>query len=151
VIYLLGSHETEVEIDALKDSEIASVVTEISSHVPEVDAIYIYGSMSKGEGRSDSDVDIAILTDKPLRVQDVILIKAKLERMLKRDVDLLDLRRASTEMAYQVTTDGICILGEESEKTGLFDVAISSMYFDLELSRRDIVKDVLKRGSVYGR
>lgn len=135
----MGKREEQVITDTIRRA------------LPDVEAIYLYGSMAHGAGRDDSDVDIACLRLQPLTASEVLALRTDLAVLLGRDVDLLDLRRASTEMAFQVVTDGRCLFGEEEEAVANFDTSIMSQYANLQIERREIVEDAVKRGSIYGR
>jgi len=57
--------------------------------------IYIFGSIVKNRGRNDSDIDIAILTDKQTDEYKLYMVSQQLADELKREVDIVDLRKAS--------------------------------------------------------
>jgi predicted nucleotidyltransferase len=48
------------------DKDINDIVSLVLNRVPRSRAIYLFGSYARGMARSDSDIDIAILTDEPL-------------------------------------------------------------------------------------
>ena len=52
--------------------------------------IYLYGSFAQGEGRKDSDIDLAVCTD-PRKCR-AFLLANELAQRLRRDVDLVELR-----------------------------------------------------------
>ena len=69
----------------------------------DIDAAYIFGSMSKGTEKQDSDVDIAILThhaglDSELKIK----ISEDLEALCRRQIDIVVLSEASCILQYQV-------------------------------------------------
>jgi len=55
----------------------------------------IFGSAAAGTMRPDSDVDLALLFDQPLGAERKMAIAARLEGVLLRTVDLIDLSTLS--------------------------------------------------------
>ncbi len=80
----------------------------------ETDVAYaiLFGSTARGQGRSDSDVDIAVeLTrDAPRDVQALGRLAARLESAVGRSVDLILLDEAVSPLAYRVFRDGRVIM-----------------------------------------
>lgn len=133
----------------LAESQFASIVETIQSILVDVEAIYLFGSMAQGLSRLDSDIDIAILSAKLLSVNEAMAIKSQLGQRLQRDIDLVDLRNASTEIAFQVITEGLCLFGADKPNVGLFEVSVMTRYADLQIERREIISDIVSRGRVY--
>ena len=68
--------------------------------------IYLYGSQAKGGARPGSDVDLGVLAGAPVPPLQLQLLREELELALCRDVDLLDLLRASTVLQKEIVTTG---------------------------------------------
>jgi predicted nucleotidyltransferase len=134
----------------LLDHEKDEIVNLVVKILPKVQAIYVYGSVARGEGRVDSDVDIAIMHLEELDPELVHQIRSQLGLLLHRDIDILDMFRASTEMAFQAMTGGICLFGGENEGVALYETSLMSRYANLQIERREIVNDIVQRGKVYG-
>lgn len=71
-----------------------------------VQAVYLFGSAAGGTLRPDSDLDIAALLERPIDERMAHELAQDLACALGRDVDLIDLRRASTVLATQVVGSG---------------------------------------------
>lgn len=58
--------------------------------------IYVFGSAARNELRKDSDIDIAYLSDVPLSNYEIFMLANDIADVVKRDIDLIDLKKAST-------------------------------------------------------
>ena len=128
----------------------SSLVSHIRKAVPGLIAFYRFGSTERGNTRPDSDVDLAILSDKTLSELDRFELAQDLATQLHRDVDLVDLRSASTVMRMQVLSTGTCLTTEDERARREFEMYVYSDYARLNEERREIVKGIVKRGLIYG-
>jgi uncharacterized protein len=69
---------------------------------------------------------------------------------LHRDVDLVDLRSASTVMRMQILSTGTCLIGQEERARREFEMYAYSNNARLNEERREIVKGITNSGLVYG-
>lgn len=95
---------------------------------------YLFGSQARGASRPDSDVDIAVLF--PVGTEVGLLgplssIRGDLERLLKRPVDIVDLRRAPGDLIHRVLRDGILLADHDPGQRVDFEVRARNEYFDL--------------------
>lgn len=74
--------------------------------IPDLIALYRFGSQAKGISRPESDVDLAVLARHPIPALRRFELAQELAAQLHRDVDLLDLRSASTRDAHAGHFDG---------------------------------------------
>ena len=76
--------------------------------------IIVFGSYAKGLSRQNSDIDIAFYSeDTVLSSYDLFIIAQELADLLKIEVDLIDLRRASTVLKAQIFTTGKVIFVDD--------------------------------------
>lgn len=102
----------------------------------------------KGTARPNSDVDLAVLASNPIPNMRRFEL-AKLATQLHRDVDLVDLRSASTVMRMQVISTGECLFSASNRLQGAFEDLVYSTYARLNEERREILNDVRARGPAY--
>lgn len=129
---------------------IDKLVGKLQSLLPNLLAVYGFGSRLQGTARLESDLDMAVLV---AGHADVVLLwglAGELEDIVGCTVDLLDLRAASTVMQYQIITTGVRWWALDAQ-AALFESAILSQKTDLDTARAGLLSDVQKRGSVYGR
>ena len=69
--------------------------------------LYLFGSWARGEGRRASDLDLALLSEKPLEDLMPLLREALEEARVVRRVDLVDLAEAEPAFRERVLREGI--------------------------------------------
>ena len=126
------------------------LISYVREAIPNLVALYRFGSQAKGEARQDSDVDLAILALVPIPNLRRFELAQDLAVQLHRDVDLVDLRAASTVMRMQVLATGTCLMPFDETARQEFEMYAYSDYARLNEERREIVKGIAKRGFVYG-
>jgi len=126
------------------------IVDVIRRELHGVIAVYLFGSRARQQARSDSDVDVAVLLDgelPPLRRWE---IQERLAAELNRDVDLVDLARASTVMRAQVVTTGTPILDADPARRRRIEGESLAAYARLNEDRREVLERVAAEGRVHG-
>jgi predicted nucleotidyltransferase len=81
---------------------------------PHLELALLFGSLAQGQGRPDSDLDIAVLARHPLSVKERTDLIDAVSRATQRPVDLVDLRTAGEPTLGQVVRYGRRILGSDS-------------------------------------
>ena len=112
--------------------------------------VYRFGSSVAGSTHRGSDVDIAVLAPRPLGATERFDLQERVAASLGRDVDLVDLRSASTVMAMQVVSTGEVLFDGVPELRGAFEDRTFSSYARLNEERRGILERIAAEGSVYG-
>lgn len=126
------------------------LIEHIRQSVPGLIALYRFGSQAKGTARPDSDIDLAVLARDPIPNIRRFEIAQELATQLHRDVDLVDLRTASTVMRMQVLSTGTYLDAPDEPARREFEMYAYSDYARLNEERREILKGITKRGLVYG-
>jgi predicted nucleotidyltransferase len=126
------------------------VLSALRARWPALLALYVYGSVARGDTGPDSDVDLAILL--PGKADVLALWEAgnDLAVRLRRDVDLVDLRAASTVMQHQIVTTGVRLWAADAQ-AGIYETFILSEKTALDEARAGLLADVIRTGSVHGR
>jgi predicted nucleotidyltransferase len=122
----------------------------VQERLPDLLALYAFGSRIQGQANAESDLDLAVLVAgyaNPLLLFDVA---GDLADVAGCAVDLLDLRAASTVMQYQIITTGVRWWQKDSQ-AALFEAAILSEKTALDEARSALIDDIQHQGSVYGR
>ena len=96
--------------DTLSVTDIAGRAKDVLREEPGLVLAILYGSAASGKMRPDSDVDIAVLFDRPLTSAQKMELIPLLERELKRDVDLVDLYDLNGTILKQILTKGAVLI-----------------------------------------
>jgi len=112
---------------------------------------YLYGSFAKGKEKEGSDIDIAILlkedeysTD-PLSVfGNVHGFARRIERLIKKEIDIHILNRAPLSFSYIVVTTGVPIYISSKIALYRYQNKILGMFFDFRPFFEKYLLTVLK-------
>jgi predicted nucleotidyltransferase len=113
-------------------------------------AVYAFGSRARGDAQRESDFDLAVLATSPLDPQRRWQLQQELAVAAGADVDLVDLRRASTVMRMQILKDARVLFDGDPTARQLFEATALSAYARLNEERRWILADIAARGNIYG-
>ena len=115
------------------------VVDLVRAALPDVVGIYRFGSWTTPNEHAGSDVDLALLPAQPLDGLVRWELAQDLARLLKRDVDLVDLRAASTVLRAQVIAKGERLFCADISACDTFEDLAFSAYAHLNEARRGIL------------
>lgn len=102
-------------------------------------AVYLFGSVARGEARADSDVDVGVLFEQePPATLDApqFAVEAELERRFGRAVQVVALNRASSDLVHRALRDGRLVLDRDPAARIRFEVRSRNEYFDMAPIRR---------------
>ncbi|MCX7904371.1 MAG: nucleotidyltransferase domain-containing protein [Caloramator sp.] len=112
--------------------------------------IMLFGSINKDYFRNDSDIDIAFLSDLKLSQYDIFMLAQELADILKRDVDLVDLNKASTVFKVQIISTGRIIYSSDEYRRATFMMRALKEYALLNEERKIIIDNMLKGSEING-
>ena len=128
---------------------IECAVRTLQARLPDLLAVYGFGSRVQGTAGPDSDLDMAVLVAGYADVTLLWQLSGELADIAGCAVDLLDLRAASTVMQYQVVTQGERWWARDAQ-AAMFESAILSEKTALDTARAGLLADIRERGTVYG-
>lgn len=123
----------------------------LAGAVPDLVAVYRFGSTSSGTAGPESDVDVAILARTRLDPVVRFELQERLASVFRRPVDLVDLRAASTVLAIQIVGAGPPFYESDPAERGRFEDLTFSLYARLNEERRGVLDRIASEGTVYGR
>lgn len=134
------------KIDELLNSKVLEVLKARLNPI----IIYVFGSYAAGELRTDSDIDIAFLSDEEFSAYEIFMIAQEIADILARDVDLVDLKGVSTVFKAQIVGKGKIIFCSDESRKAIFQMMALKEYAMLNEDRAVVLESIKKRGSVYG-
>ncbi|MGB3684138.1 MAG: nucleotidyltransferase domain-containing protein [Rubrobacteraceae bacterium] len=132
------------------EKPLAEAIDELKRKIPELVAIYRFGSFGTDHERPDSDLDLAVYAGSSLSVVRLWDVAQELATLVGRNVDIVDLATASTVMRSQVIHGGERVYCADELDCETFENYVYSSYARLNEERREILQDILRRGSIYG-
>lgn len=130
--------------------DFAGAIDLLRARVPGLGVVWLHGSRARGDARSDSDVDLALVADAPLDLHNLLSLEIDLATRLGDDVDLVDLFRADDVLRLQVIEHGRVLFERSPADLARFEMHALSRYARFDEERRAILEDVVRRGSIYG-
>lgn len=129
---------------------LAETANLLRNELPNLMGVYLFGSQAQQNAGPDSDLDLAVLVDgyvAPLRLWE---LSNTLANQLAIEVDLVDLRAASTVMQYQILTTGKR-LWRRGPETDHFELFVLSEKFDMDIWRKPLIDQIQRQGHIHGR
>lgn len=126
-----------------------ALIQAVREALPDSLALYAFGSRVHGTAGSHSDLDLAVLVGgyaDPIRLWE---LSGELADVAGCEVDLLDLRAASTVMQYQVLSTGERLWARDHQ-AGLFESFVLSEKTALDQARAGLLSDIEREGKIHG-
>jgi predicted nucleotidyltransferase len=129
------------------------IIRTIVDAYPATQAIYLFGSYGTEYENQTSDVDIALLLphDMAKQVGSLALSKLRvdLEGLVRRDVDLINLRLVSTVFQKEIIAAERRVYCADEAAAAEFEMLVLSFYQKLNEERREILEAFFESGRAY--
>lgn len=122
----------------------------LKKEIPELQALYLFGSYADRTATDGSDIDIAYLSTALLSPTKRWDVSQKLAILLSCDVDLVELSKTNTIFRYQILSTGHRIYGSGYEVES-FETLAYSFYLRFQEERKPILDEIMKNKSVFGK
>lgn len=134
---MVSSSSSTLEPDAvaLRDDVVARLRAFFESEPCDLAAVYLFGSVARASARPGSDVDLALIRIEPAPSPLGRLgteLAGRLERLLERPVEIVDLELVPADLAHRILTDGILVLEADRSKRIAVETRQRAQYFDLQ-------------------
>jgi len=141
------------EIRKLSSEERSVIAAACRDAYPHLEAVYVFGSRAAGAPHPGSDCDVAVLLPPQTAHRAGALalsdLHQTLERRLRREVDLVNLRLASTVFAKEVVATGERIECADPAAADEFEALTFSLYQELNVERADLLRDFERTGLAF--
>lgn len=134
----------------LSKSDIAAIVSQIQEVVPDVQAIYIFGSYASGLENESSDLDLAFLAKAELTGVALYDLRQNLAVAVNCDVDLVQLRRAAPVLRNEIIQGGQVIFLDSEFDLPSHELYVISSFLDFQEGTKSLREAIQKRGYVRG-
>lgn len=138
---------TEAERERIFDAVRESVL----GILPDAVAVYVYGSIARGDDWPSSDVDVAVLLPAKRRIDDALGLMAAIAARVGRDVDVVDLRRAGDTLRAEVLGEGRTVFAADADAVLDWEASAMSRYARHREEIRDLLDDFGRTGVGYAR
>ena len=128
----------------------AAIVATLQAALPGLQSVYRYGSAGGAFARADSDVDLAVLANRPIPFDELSRLTVELMRISGSDVDLNDMRRLPVTLRVQIVAEGCRLFAADVGTADEYAAHTLADYARLNEERKFILNDVRRRGSIYG-
>jgi uncharacterized protein len=119
---------------------VQSALAILQARVPDLLAVFVFGSFATGRVRPDSDLDLAFLPKKTLDMRTLWELNPEVAMAAGREVDLIDLSNVSVSsiLKFEIIKRGELIYC--SDKNAVFDMKVRfiEQFHDLYIARTDI-------------
>ena len=98
-------------------------------------AVYLFGSVARGDATESSDVDVGVLyvADPPMTYDGLPLaLEGELERLLGRTTQVVTMNHAPVDLRARVLLDGVLVLDRDVPARIRFEVRTRNEWFDFE-------------------
>jgi predicted nucleotidyltransferase len=94
--------------------------------------VYLFGSAVDAERAEVRDVDVAVLTDPPLSVNELMRLRADLVAGTGAEIDLVSLNAAPVVLAKEVADSGRCLYASDVDIETEFVTRARARYWDFK-------------------
>jgi predicted nucleotidyltransferase len=119
---------------ATTSARFAERLEDLRAVAPRVELVVLFGSVARGRSRPDSDLDVAVRCDGPADPDALYLLLAP--RLTTSLLDLVDLRRTGSLLAFHVARHGQVLYERDPGTFRSFQSLASRRYCDTDKLRR---------------
>ena len=112
--------------------------------------IYLFGSFAKGEGREDSDIDLAIYTEEVIDGYTLLIAANHLSFEVNKDVQIVHLKDISTVFAAQIVGTREVLYCEDEKLMAYYNTKTFKNYAKLNEERKWVLERIEREGKIYG-
>lgn len=132
-------------------AQLTAAIDLLRREFPALAGVYLFGSAADGRDRPDSDIDLAIFAGRDLDRARLLEAQEEIAKLLRRDIDLIDLAVAPTILQIQAIAEGQVVAAPDATALAFFEVRVIRDYQELKARRAEGEAEIVRRGRVYAR
>lgn len=113
------------------------IVADLQNYDPLV--IYLFGSQVSGHMTSESDLDIAFLSQVEFEPMAVFLTAQKISSAINMEVDLVQMRNSNTVFQKEIVCEGTVLFTKSEKIKDEFELKVLKKYHRLNDERQEIL------------
>jgi predicted nucleotidyltransferase len=117
-------------------SRAAAVVDRLAAD-PRIALVYFFGSALDPERSSVRDLDVAVLSDPPLSLDELVRLRAELVSATALPIDLVSINDAPIVLAHEIVEGGRCLFSRDPDVETDFVTRTRARYWDFAPYRRE--------------
>jgi predicted nucleotidyltransferase len=117
---------------------------DLADALADADFAILFGSAVSNRLTEDSDLDIAVSFRSRLSWRDFAELRAQLEEVVHRPVDLVDLSTVDPILKMQVVRHGRLLLVNDSSAYHAFQMYTIAQYLDVKILRRPVEEAMIQ-------
>jgi predicted nucleotidyltransferase len=129
-----------------------SLTHSVQQVLPQSRAAWLFGSVSRGEARADSDIDVAVMFD-PTTKMDAWELRQQAQVLANqwgRDVDLVNIRDVSPVLQCEIIQSNQRLFAKDVEQADNYELFAMSQYRDYNERFAPEFARIAAIGKVYG-
>lgn len=127
-----------------------AIIDLIKAQMPELLALYAFGSRVTGTASPESDLDLAVFVPGQADPERLWKLSGELADLAGCPVDLLDFRAASSVLQERILRTGDRWFALNSQ-VDAYEAAVLNDKLELDSARAALINDIQREGRVYGR
>lgn len=126
----------------------SKIIHLINNYLPDTSAIYLFGSYATGQQNEESDIDIAVLTPKPIDKLKLFEISTQMAITLNKEIDLIDLKSVYLDFQFEIISTGRLIFSTDQQQVLEYEMIVMSMYQRFNEERRELLEEIGNSGRI---
>lgn len=115
------------------------------------EAIILFGSYARGTQNNESDIDIAVKTNKKIDKKEIYRLSEMLANEFDKEIDLINLDEIGDTFKYEILINGKTLYCKDELQFELYKLDMYREFLELNESRQDIINNIKKGGDIYGK
>jgi len=128
----------------MTENDLAAALERLPALLEGAQFALVFGSAATGCPAPASDLDLAVMFPRPLEPEERLALAAEIAALVRREVDLVDLRRAGTIVKMQVLRHGRPVVVNDPAALRRFAMYTPLEYHDFKILRRPAEEALLR-------